>query len=209
MAARRWISIVDIVVAVVALVAIVLPARPLEGTSAARGDDHARFALAAAEARTRVRPDDGAVVDDLARRFVDAGELDFAVEAPAAASQVMRSSPTRWLALYATAKSWGELREVKEASEWADRAWSACQDAGPACPPWQGVRVELYAKHLEAGLASGIDPKVDPDGFRKAGENALHIVHLSPNPLITPAPTAPAGSGGSGSGSAPSPSPNP
>jgi hypothetical protein len=207
MAARRWISIVDIVVAVVALVAIFLPARPLEGTSAAKGDDHARFALAAAEARTRVRPDDGAAVDELARRFVDAGELDFAVEAPAAASQAMRASPTRWRALYATAKSWGELREVKEASEWADRAWSACQDAGPACPPWEGVRVELYAKHLEAGLASGIDPKVDPDGFRKAGEKALHLVHLTSNPLTAPAPApAPAGSGSS---AAPAPSPAP
>jgi hypothetical protein len=206
MAARRWISIVDIVVAVVALVAIFLPARPLEGVSAAKGDDDARFALGAAEARTRVRApaEMGRAAEELSRRFVDAHESDFAIEAPMSAARAMRGSPERWRALLATAKGYGELREVKDAAEWANEALAACHDAGvEACPPWEEVRVDLYAKHLESGIASGIDPKVDPDGFRKAGEKALHMVHLSTNPLTAPSPAP------TPTPPAPSPSPQP
>src|SRR5438105_1814402 len=106
--ARRYVSIVDITVAAVAAVAIFLPARPLEGVSAARGDDDARFAVAAAEARVRLRPDDGVATEELSRRLVDAGESDFAVEAPAAAAKIMRGAPQRWRAELATAKAYGD-----------------------------------------------------------------------------------------------------
>src|SRR5207249_430083 len=98
MAVPRYVTIVDIVVAVVAAVAIFLPARPLEGVSAARGDDDARFALADAEARVRALPDQGANAEDLSRRLIEAGELDYAVEGPAAAARALRGKSTRWRA---------------------------------------------------------------------------------------------------------------
>lgn len=200
MAARRYVSITDVVVAIVALVAIFLPARPLEGVSAAKGDDDARFALAAAEARVHANPADGAAAEELSRRLIDAGETDFAVEAPAAAVVAMKDAPLRWRGQIAVARGYAELRDVKEAYEWAQRALNGCHDVGePACPSFEEVRLDLYVSHLEAGIASGIDPKVDPEGFSKAGQNALHIVHLTQNPQTNP----PVGSGsGSGSGSA-------
>jgi hypothetical protein len=194
MAVRRYVSIVDIVVVVVAAVAIFLPARPLEGVSAAKGADDMRFQLAAAEARVRARPDDGRSAEELSRTLLDAIEYDFAVEAPATAARArgMRPSPTRWRAQVAASKAYAELRDVRNALEWARDALASCHDVGDACPAWEEVRLNLYAQTLEAGIESGIDPKVDPDGFRRAGEKGLHMVHVSGNPLLTPPPAPPA-----------------
>ena len=194
MAARRYVSIVDIVVAVVALVAIFLPARSLEGVSAATTADGAdkRFVLAAAEARVRARPDDGEAAADLSRQLIGAGENDYAVEAPAAASAAMRGQPQQWRAQLATARAWGELREVKNAVQWAHDAKGSCADHPDACPEGEAIRIGLYVDYLEAGIARGIDPKLEPDKFREAAQRGLHIVHLAPNPLTnppTPAPT--------------------
>jgi hypothetical protein len=187
MAARRYVSITDIVVAIVALVAIFLPARPLEGVSAARGNDDERFALAAAEARVRAVPGDGASAEELSRRLIGAGEGDFAVEAPLAAAAAMQNAPLRWRAQIATARAYTELRDVKEAYEWAQRALNGCHDVGaPACPSFEEVRLDIYAGYLEAGIERGIDPKVDPEGFRKAAETGLHMVHLTQNPQSNP-----------------------
>ena len=38
------------------------------------------------------------------------------------------------------------------------------------------MRVEIYQRHLDAGVKSGIDPKKDPNGFREKGEAALRHV---------------------------------
>jgi len=206
MGASRYVSIVDIVVAGVAAVAIFLPARPLEGVAAAKGDDEARFALAAAEARVRVVPDQGANAEELSRRMIEAGELDYAVEGAAEAARVLRAKPTRWRAQLAVSKAYAELRDVKPARDWAREALAGCREVGPpACPAWEDVRIDLYAAHLQAGIDSGIDPKVDPDGFRHAGEKGLHMVHVGGNAQIqTQPPPLPPPPAGSGSGSAPS-----
>jgi tetratricopeptide (TPR) repeat protein len=194
----KFVSLVDIVVVVVGAVAIFLPARPLEGVAAARSTDDDQFALAAAEARARLAPDDGGAAADLSRRLMAAGQLDLAVEAPQLAA-AKTGSPSRWRALLATSWAYAERLEVKDADEWAQRALAACQAS--ACPSWEEVRIDLYVRHLDAGLRSGIDPKVDPDGFRRAGESALRTVHLTTNPQTTEPFTAPHDAG-AGSGSA-------
>ena len=38
--------------------------------------------------------------------------------------------------------------------------------------------VSLYQQHLAAGIKSGIDPRIDPKGFREAGEAALRSIRL-------------------------------
>jgi hypothetical protein len=205
MAARRYVSIVDIVVGVVALVAIFLPARGLEGVSAATTVDGAdqRFAAGAAEARVRARPDDGAAAAELSRAFIQVGETDYAVEAPAAAAVTMRGQPSRWRAQLATARAWGELREPKDAVQWAHDAQDACTENAAACPEGDKIRIGLFVDYLEAGISHGKDPKTDPDGFRHDGESGLHIVRLAPNPLTNPPTPSPAPS------PAPAPSPSP
>lgn len=40
------------------------------------------------------------------------------------------------------------------------------------------VRIQLYQAHLEAGVASGIDPRVDPKGFQQAGQSNLRVIRL-------------------------------
>jgi hypothetical protein len=211
MAARRYVSIVDIVVAVVALVAIFLPARGLEGVSAASTPDGAdlRFATGAAEARVHARPDDGAAAAELSRKLVEAGETDFAVEAPADAAARMRGQPSRWRAQLATARAWGELREAKDALQWAHDAKDSCTEHADACPEGDAIRIGLYVDYLEAGLEQGIDPKADPEGFRHAGEKGLHIVHLAPNPLTNPPSPSPAPAPPSSGSGAPAPAPTP
>ena len=184
----KIVSIVDIVVVVVGAVAIFLPARPLEGVAAAKASDDDRFALAAAEARARLAPDDGGAAAELSRRLVATGQLDLAVEAPRAAG-AKTASPSRWRALLATSWAYAERLEVQDASEYAQRALASCQAV--QCPGWEEVRIDLYVRHLEAGLKSGIDAKADPDGFRRAGESALRTVHLSTNPQTSdPQPAA-------------------
>jgi len=61
--------------------------------------------------------------------------------------------------------------------------------------------MRLYQQHLDAGVKSGIDPKVDPQGFRRAGEAGLRHIRIGPS--VPQAPTqGSATPSGSASGSA-------
>ena len=87
----------------------------------------------------------------------------------------------RWRAQLATSVALSERFEAKPALEWADTALSTCRSVGPtACPSWEEVRLDIYKQYLEAGVRSGIDPKLDPQGFRAAGEAGLRPVRLGP-----------------------------
>jgi hypothetical protein len=65
--------------------------------------------------------------------------------------------------------------------DYANRALTACETHRPACPSWEQIRMKLYQQHLDAGVASGIDPHKGPDAvraFRRAGETALRQIRL-------------------------------
>jgi hypothetical protein len=38
--------------------------------------------------------------------------------------------------------------------------------------------MRLYQQHLDAGVKSGIDPKVNAKGFRDAGQSALRQIYI-------------------------------
>lgn len=179
----RYVGMVDLAMIIVFVVALVLPARPMYARSAFSGSTADQFALALAEARSVASPDDGANIADVARRLGDAGFKDWAIELAQDASDRAKSSPTRWRALLATSVAYVDRLDVVPALDFVNRAISACEsarDAGHAtCPSWEEVRMSLYQQHLDAGVKSGIDPRHDPKGFRKAGEGALRHIRLN------------------------------
>lgn len=202
----RLFSLADLGVLTVVAVALFLPPREMYAASALKGDDKAQFAVALAEARTIARPGDGLAVEDLARKLGDAGLKDWAVEASVKASDRSKDSPTRWRALIAASVAYVDTLQVVEALDYANRALAACESSrekgdAAACPSWEEVRMRLYQQHLDAGVKSGIDPKKDPAGFRKAGQSALRQIYIGdPHTRPVPAP--------SGSAASPAPSPD-
>jgi hypothetical protein len=201
MALPRIFSLVDVGVIAIVLVALFLPAREMYAANAIKGDE---FSIALAEARTMARPGDGKAVEDFVRALGDAGMKDWAVEASLRMAERAKDSPTRWRALIAASVALMEKLDVKPALEYAEMALAACTSVrekgdAAACPSWEEIRMRIYHQHLDAGVKSGIDPRVDAKGFRDAGQSAVRHIRLGPA-----APTAPPAPGsGSGAGSAP------
>src|SRR3954469_1113563 len=121
----RYVGFIDLGVATVVLVALVLPPREMYASAVGAGSDVEQFALALAEARTLARPDDGAAIDDMARRLGAAGEKDWAIEIAVRGSERAKSSPTRWRALLATSVALVDRLDVVPALDYANRALSA------------------------------------------------------------------------------------
>lgn len=190
----RLVSFIDLAIALVVLVALVLPAREMYASAAIKPAADP-FAVSLAEARTIAHPDDGAAVDDLARRLGAAGFKDWAIEVAAHGSERAKASPSRWRALLATSVAYVDRLDVVPALDFANRALAACDATGAACPSWEQVRMKLYQQHLDAGVKSGVDPHQGPaaiKAFRHAGESALRQIHLGGRDV----------GGGSASGSA-------
>lgn len=174
---NRYVSLTDLVVLALVSVVLLLPPRAVTAGANDRLDPDARLALALAEARSAARPEDGAAAAEVARRLGDARQYDWAVQVAAVAAERASKSPTRWRALLAASIAHTDRLEVKEALEYANRSLASCAEVGDvACPSWEEVRVELYQRHLDAGVRSGIDPRKNPRAFREAGETALRPV---------------------------------
>ena len=210
MALPRFMSPVDIAVLAVVAVALFLPAREMYAQNAIKGDE---FGVALAEARTMASPSDGVAIEDFTRKLGEAGLKDWAVESAVRMSDRAKDSPTRWRALIAASVGYIEKLDAKAALDYANRALAACEltreqesarvakgekIAVSACPSWEEIRMRLYQQHLQAGVKANIDPKVDPKGFREAGETALRHIRIGPSVPTAPqqAPTQ-AGSAGS------------
>jgi hypothetical protein len=147
-------------------------------------------------------PEDGAAVDDLSRRLGLVGEKDWAIMVAVHGSSRASQSPSRWRALLAASVAFIDRLDVVPALDYANRALSACEDHPPACPSWEQIRMKLYQAHLDAGVASGIDPRRNPEAFRRAGERALRQIHIGGHdverggatPALTPGSAGTAGS---------------
>jgi hypothetical protein len=187
-------SLVDFAVLAVVAVAVFLPAREMYAQNAIKGDE---FGVALAEARTMASPNDGRAIEEFTRKLGEAGLKDWAIEASVRMSDRAKDSPTRWRALIAASVAYIEKLDAVNALDYADRAIAACESArekgdAAACPSWEEIRMRLYQQNLSAGVKAGIDPRVDPAGFRRAGEKALRHISIdrrsAPPPPPTPAP---------------------
>lgn len=192
----RYVSLVDVVTAVMVLFILVLPPRTMMAAWAGSAPPAERYALALSEARTVEDSKDGALVSELSRRLGEAGFRDWAVEAAARGSAAAEGSPSRWRAYLATSVAYVVRLDAVPALDYARKALAACAAARAVdervCPSWEEVRMDLYTRHLDAGVASGIDAKKSPAAFRRAGEAALRTIHIREQPG-TAEPAAPAG----------------
>lgn len=212
----RYVSLIDVVTAVMVLFVLVLPERTMLAAWAAKGGQAERYSLALSEARSIDDRKDGQLIAELSRRLGEAGFRDWAVESAARGTVDGAGSPSLWRALLATSVAYVERLDAKPALEYANKAVAACAAAKAVdervCPSWEEVRMDLYARHLDAGVRSGIDPQKDPSGFRRAGESGLRTIHIGdqkdrgalPSPAPEPAPAAKGGDSAQGS-AAPAP----
>jgi hypothetical protein len=182
----RFIGIVDIGLIAIVLVAVALPPRSMDADPAVKGTDAQQFALALAEARTIARPDDGVASAALARHLADGGYNDWSIDVAMAGAERANPGDAKWRPLLAASVGFVDRKEPKEALDLVKRALSACEVAAErgnaaACPGGDQLRMKMYEDNLEAGVASGIDPKVDPAGFRKAARKAIHPIYIGPS----------------------------
>lgn len=181
----RFVGIVDLGILTLVAVALFLPPRQMFASSAFKGEPIDRFEIALAEARAIANPEDGRAVDDFARRMGPYFK-DWAIEAALDGSERAKNSPQRWRALLAVSVAYVERLDVIPALDFANRSLAACEKAREtggqaACPSWEEIRMRIYQEHLDAGVKSGINPRIDPTGFREAGENGIRHIRLKEN----------------------------
>lgn len=182
----RYIGLVDLGILTVLAVAVILPPREMFARAATKVPAADQFALALAEARTIADPASGDATAELARRLGDAGYKDWAIEAALDGSSRAPESPTRWRALLAASVAYVDRLDVVPALDYANRSLGACEASRPTCPTWEEIRMQIYQQHLDAGVKSGIDPRRNPAGFRKAGETGLRQIRLNAAPPPKP-----------------------
>lgn len=174
----RFLGFVDLAVLTVIFVAIILPARVMHASAAMKGADAEHFALALAEARMVARPDDPVALADFSRRLSRAGFIDWAIENAVEGLPRTEKSPEAWRSLLAVSVAHVDRLDVRPALDYANKALAACSAAGASCASWELIRMKLYQEHLDAGIASGIDPRQDPKGFQRAGQSNLRMIRL-------------------------------
>jgi hypothetical protein len=182
---RFRVGILDISAAIIVLLAIVMPSRQMMVDSAygAVEPDYLRD-LDLYQARLAADPADGEAANRLVRLLIDGRQTDWALRV--AGDAVARGDANEaWRALLAISTAHAARLEIRAAYQFATQALEACHRAGAgACPAHEEVRVSLYERQLEAGFRSGIDPRLDPRGFRRAVDTALRTVRLKTSPTV-------------------------
>ena len=178
----RFLGVVDL--AVLVSLAIALPIwsspPPMQATDAIKGTEAERFGVALAEARVLAEPASGVRIAELSEQVGNSGHLDWAIATAVTGAERARQSPDRWRALSAASVAYVDRLDVHPALQHIDLAIAYCYRHREACPDWERIRMDLYRQNLDAGVKSGIDPRKDPVGFRKAGESGFRSVRLSP-----------------------------
>jgi hypothetical protein len=185
---RYRVGIFDLCAAIVTLAVILLPERSVSVGHAYEPEPERLREIALEQARLALAPDDSEAADRLARLLTDVGQTDWAVQV--AGSAAGHSDRVSWRALLAVSLAHAERIEVGDSHRFARLALDACLAAGPEqCPADERVRISLYFNQLDAGVKSGIDPRIDPDGYWRAVGAAMRIVRyrgdMRPGPDAT------------------------
>lgn len=169
------VSILDLTAAIVVLVAIFLPDRGVNVVSAYEADRDTNHKIALYQAALAKDPKDAAMAARLSQLLIDVKQSDWAVQVASEAADDKRGDA--WRALLAASMAHAERVEVNRAHEFAERALSACRQAGSIhCPVHEEARLAAYFAQLEAGAKSGIDPRIDPRGYEQAVLRSMIMV---------------------------------
>lgn len=164
------ISLFDAIAVVLVAIIALLPRAQLEAVAPTKAP--AADAIAWAEARA-LSSAPGRAPWALETAMVEAGHRDVAV---AVTDRIAHKVPT-WPAALSAAIARADVLDAKAALTWTTLALERC-GADATCAAWDKRRIDSYRAHLEAGVKSGIDPKVDPNGFRRAGEAGMRMLPL-------------------------------
>jgi hypothetical protein len=188
---RIRVGIFDLCAAIVVLAVILLPERSVTVGHAYEPEPGRLRDIALEQSRLAMTPGNSEAADRLARLLTDVGQTDWAIQV--AGSAAKHSDRVSWRALLAVSTAHAERIEVADAHRYAQLALDACLAAGPEqCPVDERVRLSLYFGQLDVGVKSGIDPRVDPDGYWKAVAESMRIVrYRGAMPRDTDAPAAP------------------
>jgi hypothetical protein len=174
---RFRVGILDLCATVVVLAVILLPERSMTVGHAYEPEPDRVRAIALEQARLAMDPGNDEAADRLARLLTDVGQTDWAVQV--ASNAAKSSERVSWRALLAVSTAHAERIEVTEAHRFAMLALDACLASGPEqCPADERERLSLYFSQLDAGVKSGIDPRIDPVGFQRAVLAAMRIVRF-------------------------------
>jgi hypothetical protein len=173
---RIRVGLFDIGAAVLVVIVLVMPGRELHVGTGYRYVEASALPsvltdVAQAQADLQRRPNDGAAAERLAQ-ILASRPVNQHDQALRLAGQVASTaSPTRWRALLALSSAHADRIEIPEAHRFATQALDACTAApAGACPEHEKVRLRLYTEELAVGMqaiARGIDPRVEPDRFRR------------------------------------------
>lgn len=188
---RFRVGILDLCLAIVVLAVILLPERSVTVGHAYEPEPGRLREIALEQARLAVTPGNSEAADRLARLLTDVGQTDWAIQV--AGSAAKHSDQVSWRALMAVSTAHAERIEVVDAHRFARLALDACLAAGPErCPVDERVRISLYFDQLDAGVKSGIDPRIDPASYQRAVLAAMRIVRYRGSmPNDTKAPVSP------------------
>lgn len=187
---RFRVGIVDLCAAIVVLAVILLPERSVTVGHAYEAEPGRLREIALEQARLAMMPGNSEAADRLARLLTDVGQTDWAIQV--AGSAAKHSDRVSWRALLAVSTTHAERIEVGDAHRFARLALDACLAAGPEqCPVDERVRISLYFDQLDAGVKSGIDPRLDPASYQRAVLAAMRIVRYRGSMQETDAPEPP------------------
>jgi hypothetical protein len=183
---RLKVSVLDISAVVLVAIVVVLPPRGTHVTASHPPvDAETAGEISRYQARLAVAPGDGVAAEELAETLVEAGYSDWALRV-AGDSTRDKQSPTLWRAMRSVSTTHADRIEIKEALEWGAQALKACRKSEDQCPAHEEIRLRIYVEQLEVGLASGVDPRVDPAGFRDAiSRSGMRNIRLkAPNDVV-------------------------
>lgn len=174
------VGLIDIGAAGTVLVAILLPSptRHIESVYGKRlagvGAEIAKW-----QADLAREPGDGDAADKLADALLRAEQSDWAVRL-AADVAMQEGSPSRWRALLAVSAAHASRLEMRPSLMWGQKAQAACAEPGAACPVHEKARLALYVTALQAGVDSGVDPRLDLRAFGDAVERVVPTIQWRP-----------------------------
>jgi hypothetical protein len=174
---RFRVSILDLTAAIIVLVVIVLPERSFSVSHAYATMDRQLDELALYQARLAANPGDAMAAEKLADLLIELDQEDWAVQVAGEAAN--HGDGTAWRALLAVSVAHASRFEVHHAHDFARRALEECRKVGlDQCPVHERVRMSVFYDQLDAGVSSGIDPRIDPKGYHRAVLSRMRMIRV-------------------------------
>jgi hypothetical protein len=174
---RFRVSILDLTAAIIVLVVIVLPERSFNISHAYAAKDGQLEEIALYQARLAADPGDAMAAEKLADLLIEVDQEDWAVQV--AGEAAIHSDTAAWRALLAVSMAHASRFEVHDAHGFARRALEECRKVGlDRCPGHERVRMSVYFDQLDAGVSSGIDPRIDPNGYHRAVLSRMRMIRV-------------------------------